>query len=321
LSIYVIFFKLLETNKIMNKKGIIFSIQRFSIYNGPGIRTAVFLKGCPLRCLWCSNPEGINPNLQIIFRRENCTNCGECVSACPFGAITMSKEKKIKIDYKHCNLCMKCVDACGYRRALEKVGEEITAEEVVKEVMKDIPFFKNSNGGITLTGGEPLFQIDFAKEILKICKEKSIHTTLDTSGYTKLSDVEKVIDFVDLVLLDIKHMDSHIHKKFCGKPNEVILENAKWLAKNTKVRISFPLIPGFNDSDENIKKVAEFAAQLKVEVIDIEPLHKLAEIKYKDLGMESPFRLWKKISDEEVAKVREIIESYGLKTTKGRTIL
>lgn len=299
-------------------KGIITNIQRLTIHDGPGIRTTVFLKGCPLRCVWCDNPETWYEHPEIFFYEVKCVECGRCVKACPLGIVTMDKSGKI--DRTKCILCMKCVEACLYG-ALQKVGEEVTAEYVVNEVAKDSLFYRNSGGGVTLSGGEPLYQPVFTAEVFKLCKEKFIHTALDTSGYAGREAVRQVLRYTDLVLFDIKHMDAEKHKKYTGVTNELILENAEFIAGKVETRIGIPLIPGFNDSEDNLKKTAEFAASIGVKWIDLMPIHKVGAQKYKFLGLESPYSRWEKIPDERVGEIRKLIESFGLKTTIGRSVL
>ena len=184
------------------KKGLIFNIQRFSVHDGPGIRTTVFMKGCPLTCLWCSNPESqaFFPNL--VVRDMNCRGCGECLEACTDGAITMTEEQGRKIDWEKCNQCLVCTDSCIYD-SLSISGSYMEVEEVLHEVMRDEAFYKNSGGGITVSGGEPLSQSEFVTNLLEACKREGLHTAIDTTGYAPWEKIEKVLRFVDLALFDI----------------------------------------------------------------------------------------------------------------------
>ena len=298
-------------------KGLVANIQKFSTHDGPGIRTTVFVQHCPLRCRWCDNPETWESYAQVMCIPVRCVECGECVPVCPEGAISLSKESKIIIDRQRCNSCLKCVEVCKYD-ALRRTGMEMTPEEVLKVVGEDAIFYQTSGGGMTISGGEPLLQPDFVGEVFRLCKQEGIHTALDTSGFAQPEAVEKVLEYVDLVLLDIKHMDSVEHVKWCGVPNELILKNAELMVKECEVRISFPLVKGVNDSEKNLIETAEFARALGVKAIDVEPFHKLAAQKYKFLGIESPFNDLEKFSDEEVERVRRKFESYGLETTQGR---
>ena len=301
----------------MQTTGIITEIKRYAIHDGPGIRTTIFVKGCPLRCTWCSSPETWEPYPQIYFKAISCKEFGDCIKACPVDAITMNKN--YKIDRDRCTLCIKCVEACN-SGALVTVGRIVTSEDVVREIEKDIVFYKKSGGGATISGGEPLFQPHFVSRILKLCHKKGIHTVLDSSGYAKPEHVKQVLENVDLVLLDLKHMDPIMHKDYTGVSNELIIENAKLMAKKCKMRISLPLIKGINDSEENIKKTIEFTKSLGIECIDVEPFHALGESKYEMLGMKNPFHDFEEVSSQEVNKVIEIIQSAGLRATRGRTM-
>jgi pyruvate formate lyase activating enzyme len=297
--------------------GVITEMKRYAIHDGPGIRTTLFVKGCPLRCKWCSNPEAWEPYPQIYFKANLCKGYGKCGEVCSVGAVSMNK--KNKINRKLCTLCMKCVEACPYG-ALAIVGKKVTTKEIVKEVAKDKIFYEKSGGGVTISGGEPLFQPNFVSKIFELCHKKGISTALDTCGYADPKVIEYVLKHVDLVLLDLKHMDPLVHKKLTGASNELILKNAKLMASKCNTRISLPLIKGINDSEENIRNTIEFVASLNLEYIDVEPFHKLGRSKYKMLGMKDPFSNFKDVPSEEADKVIEMIESYGLKATKGRTM-
>ena len=295
-------------------RGIITEIRSFTTHDGPGIRTTVFVKGCPLRCRWCANPETWVKSPQIFFRAKKCRGDGECYKVCPEGAILMGERR---IDREKCTGCMQCVDACPYG-GLEKIGMEMTAVEVAEKVAADKPFFDNSGGGVTVSGGEPLSQARFTAEVMRICHEKGIHTCLDTSGYAPPESLLQVLEHTDLVFLDIKLMDAEKHRKWTGVSNDQILENARIIAEKCQLRISIPLVTGVNDDAINIRALAEFAQSLGVEFIDVEPFHKLGESKYLALDMESPYSQFSEIPEEKVEEVNTIIGSYGLKTTKGR---
>jgi len=294
---------------------IVTEIKRFATHDGPGIRTTIFVKGCPLSCKWCSNPETHKPYPEIYFIAEKCKECAECTKVCPEDAISMDKAHKI--DRQKCTLCMLCVEACEYG-ALETVGREMTPEEVAEKIAEDYPFYANSGGGMTICGGEPLYYPDFTSRLLEICHEKNISTVLDTSGYAKPEDVKRVIKHVDIALLDIKHMSPIKHKQWTGVSNELILKNAELMASRCNVRVSLPLVSGINDSEENVKQTIEFTASLGIKYIDVIPLHKLGESKYQFLGLKSPFSNFRKVPDEQVDDVVKMIESYGLTATIGR---
>lgn len=301
--------------KILEEKtGVITEIKKFATHDGPGIRTTIFLKGCPLRCKWCSNPETQQPYSQLYYISKRCKGYGACQNTCPVDAISMDKDNKI--NREKCSLCMQCVEACP-SGAFKKVGRELTTAEVMKEIIKDIPFYRDA-GGVTVSGGEPFFQPDFAIDLLKKCHKEGISTVIDTSGYANKEDVEEVLKYTDLILLDIKHLDPDKHKEGTGVSNEIILENAKRMAQKTKVRISLPLIPEFNDSREHLKEVADFVKSIGIEWIDINPLHTLGADKYKCLSLESPYVQFKPISNEKIKEAIEIMKSFDLKTTVGR---
>lgn len=292
-------------------------MKKYAVYDGPGIRTTIFAKGCPLRCSWCSNPETWTLHPQIYFKAEKCREYADCVEVCPVNAVTMDNNNKV--DRKKCTHCMKCVEECG-SGALTVVGEKVSPGEVMEEIEKDIVFYRRSGGGVTISGGEPLFQPHFTSKIFQLCHEENIHSVLDTSGYGDPEDVKRVLRYTDLVLLDIKHMDPETHKEHTGVSNRRILKNAELMTNESEVRISLPLVGNFNNSKENIKKTIEFASSLGVEYIDVEPFHKLGEKKYEMLGIESRFPDFEEISAQEVNEVLEMIRSKGLKATKNRTM-
>jgi pyruvate formate lyase activating enzyme len=256
--------------------GVIFDIQRFSLHDGPGIRTTVFFKGCPLKCLWCHNPESINPDIELAFYTHKCINCGSCVRVCPTGALQNDDLKGKKYDREICQFCWKCAEACP-GEALKVQGKRYTVEEVLTEVLRDLPFYKQSGGGVTLSGGEPTFQFDFCLALLEACKEDNISTALDTSGFVLWERLERLLPFVDIFLYDIKHMDSEEHKRLTGVPNEVILENLLKLDKAGKpIEIRIPIIPSYNDSEKNIEAVSNFIKGLKsIKGVRLLPYHKL----------------------------------------------
>jgi len=297
--------------------GTITEVKTLATHDGPGIRTTVFMKGCPLNCIWCCNPENKEQNIQLYFISKHCKECEKCIEACKENAIRIQKDKKI--DRNHCTLCMECVVSCRYG-ALQKVGRKVGAEELCTEISKDSPFYKRSGGGVTLSGGEPLLQPNFAAELFRLCHQKGIHTVLDTCGYAAKEAVQKVIAHTDLVLFDIKHMNPDIHKKFTGVSCEPILENARYMAGKCDIRISLPLIPGINDSEENIKQTVQFASSIGVEFIDIVPYHQLGICKYEFLGLEPPILKKIQIPDKKLEEIIGIIKSHGLKATKGRLI-
>jgi pyruvate formate lyase activating enzyme len=296
-------------------KGLIFDIQRYSIHDGPGIRTLVFMKGCPLSCLWCCNPESESPSQEIMVTPTKCIGCGRCVEVCPTGAA----KKKDPLEARElCIVCGSCVETCP-STARQLVGHYMSLDEVIEEVEKDLLFYQHSGGGITVTGGEPLMQADFVRMLLKSCEEKGIHTALETCGYAKWEDFKKVLEYVDLMLYDIKYMDSGRHRELTGAGNELILQNAKKVAKLGKdMIIRVPVIPDCNDSLENMEAIAEFArTSREIQEVHLLPYHRLGESKYDRLGKDYRLKGVKPLDKESLSKQKKIIESYNLKVQVG----
>lgn len=297
------------------EKALIFNIQRFSIHDGPGIRTTVFFKGCPLRCLWCSNPESQNFYPEIMVRSKLCIKLNKCVEVCPVGAIKINDA--IKIDRDKCTLCMECVKVCS-AHALEVSGVYMTVDEVFKEVEKDRLFYINSGGGVTASGGEPLLQWKFVYRLFEKCKKEGISTALDTCGYAQWNVLEKVLEVTDLVLYDVKHLDSKTHMEQTGVSNDLILENLRLTVKKTKTWIRVPIIPGFNDSREHTRKIGELASKLHVDKVSLLPYHEYGVQKYEMLGRSYPLRNMPKLNGEYVKELKELIELFGVKVDIGK---
>jgi pyruvate formate lyase activating enzyme len=299
-------------------KGLIYDIQRFAIHDGPGIRTLVYMKGCPLKCLWCSTPQTQKFSPEILYIETNCKKCQSCVDECPKKAIIFSDKEKINIDIKLCNTCGQCIDVCP-NQALKLIGTEITVEKLYQDVMKDNPFYRRSKGGVTIGGGEPTMQHEFVRELLKKCKESYVHTAMETCGYVKWEDLEKVLDYIDLLYFDIKHMDPRIHKELTGVTNELILENAIKASKIGPIIIRIPLIPGHNDSEENLINTAKFATELGENLLRIEllPYHKFGTRTYDQLGRNYELKGLESPSKEYMIKLKKLIESSGIKVQIG----
>lgn len=296
-----------------NQTGTVFNIQKFSIHDGPGIRTTVFMKGCPLKCKWCSNPESINPDPEIMACDRKCMHCGKCKEVCPEDAI-IAIEGTERIDFSKCNYCMECVKVC-HSKALEPTGRYMSVNEVLEEVAKDSIFYRNSGGGVTLSGGEPLFQSRFTGDLLKRCKEKGFHIALDTTGYAPWKVMDDVLQYVDLILYDIKHMDDRSHIEGTGVSNTKILENLEKTASRVKTWIRFPVIPGFNDSPKNVEEVAFLASTLGVEKVSLLPYHEWGKHKYESLGKSYLFPFHGEISEERLEEIKTVFKEKGVLTT------
>jgi len=298
-------------------EGLVFSIQRYSIQDGPGIRTTIFLKGCPLKCKWCSNPESQNPYPEIMVRRARCNGCGKCLDVCDCGAITVD-EGGLRVDRSTCDLCMKCVDVCP-TDAIEITGKNITLEEAIEECSKDELFYRNSGGGVTLSGGEPLDQPEFALNLLKECKERSLSTALDTCGYASWEVLDRVLEYTDLVLFDIKHLDAEIHRKGTGLGNQLILENLRRIvdAGRTRVWLRVPIIPNYNDSEQYIERLARAITKMPAEKISLLAYHEWGKPKYEFLGRDYPLDGSVPPSEDRLRTLQDIMQSKGLQVTIG----
>ena len=295
--------------------GVVFSIQRFSLQDGPGIRTTVFLKGCPLRCQWCSNPESQNPHPEIMYRSQQCQKCGTCAEVCEIGAITLTDDVP-GLDRDTCTLCMACVEACP-SGALEISGKRMTLEEVVDEACRDELFYTNSGGGVTLSGGEPLSQPEFAVRFLQECGDRSIHTALDTSGHAPWQIMERVLEHVDLVLFDLKHLSPDSHMKGTQAKNDLILENLRKTLDSgeTRVWIRIPVIPGYNDTGPYLQELALAVGEMRAEKVSLLGYHEWGRSKYEALGRKYPCDEVRALSEARLELARRTMESQGIEVT------
>lgn len=301
--------------------GLIFDIRKFSLHDGPGIRTTVFFKGCPLTCWWCHNPESQFPGPEMMLWESRCIRCGACVTTCAVEAITSSGENgslRYITDRDTCTVCGSCEAVCA-ADAREMIGRRMTVSEVMAEIERDAVFFEESGGGVTFSGGEPLAQRSFLSDLLRACKEREIHTAVDTSGYTPWKALDSIRDNTDLFLYDLKLMDDARHRQFTGAPNGLILHNLRALSeRNHRIIIRVPVIPGINDDAANLHALAEFAADLPhLERVDLLPYHASAQGKYERLGR--PYHLPDTLtpSDERMDEIKDLLEQYDLNVTIG----
>jgi len=290
----------------------VFNIQRYSIDDGPGIRTTVFMKGCPLKCLWCSNPESQNPWPELTHRDSVCSRCGRCMEVCDTGAVSVD-DRGVHIDRKSCIRCGKCVSVC-LPEALRFVGREMSVDVVFEEILRDMDYYRHSGGGITVSGGEALFQPDFTEALLKRCRGAGMHTCIDTSGHGDTSALDKILPYTSLVLFDLKHADSDKHRELTGRGNELILKNLALIAdRGVPVIIRVPVIPGCNDADEEIAAIARIVAEMTPSApVNLMPYHKYGTGKYKMLDLEYKLGELARPTDAKLQRAKQIFKSLGL---------
>ena len=269
-------------------KGRIFDIQRFSIHDGPGIRTTVFLKGCQLRCLWCGNPESISPKPQLSYLADKCIACGDCIKACPQGALSADRRGKATLDRSRCTNCGACAPGCD-PKALEMVGRDVTVDEVLRVVLSDRDYYAASGGGMTLSGGDPLFQPEFAESLLYDAKVQELHCAVETAGMADWSVFERLLSLVDLWLYDFKETDPLLHAKFTGFGNSRILANLRRLhGAGSKILLRCPMIPQHNARKDHLDGIVALARELpKLEGVELLPYYDLWRAKLKRFGLAS----------------------------------
>ena len=296
---------------VTHKTGYIASIKRYMIHDGPGIRTVIFMKGCPLRCLWCSSPQTWRIEPSVIFVKSRCIGCGQCVEKCPDNAIHDSEGLKV-IDHSACSLCGICTDVCP-TEAMKFDGSLMTVSDVMEIIEKDRAFYDKSGGGVTFSGGEPSYQWEFLHEMLRNCKGAAIHTALETTGHMEWTIFEQLLPFVDLLLYDVKHTESETHEKLTGKPNHIIQENLKRIAgrKSPPIEIHFPVIPGCNDSQSNIDALLDIMKSLGLRKIDLFPFHLLGSHEYEELGIDYAMKNRTVPTDRDIGRIKKYITSHG----------
>lgn len=306
----------------MSQQGIIFNIQRFTIHDGPGMRTELFLKGCPLRCEWCSNPESWTVGIQLGVYKSKCIShkkCGLCVEAChDVGILNFSRGKLSFIDRSRCTNCLHCYDACP-SDAIKQWGRSMSVEDCMKEIRKDKGYYDRSGGGVTVSGGDPLLQSDFVAELFKACKDEGINTCLESTFYADFKEVEKILPYTDIIISDIKHMDTNIHKKYTGVNNDRILTNLKKLtSENRELILRIPIIPNVNDDMDNIKSTADFIkGELHggVRTLQLLSFMRLGEEKYASLGL--PYKMEnvkvsRKSFQKHISEIADYFNSRGI---------
>ena len=305
----------MSDNNVIERKAFIFNKQKYNMYDGPGVRTLVFFKGCPLRCKWCSNPEGLERKYQIMFKPTTCVSCGSCVPVCPQKIHSISSSGEHIIDRSiDCIGCGQCVEAC-VPDALKVAGEQVPISELLEYVEQDRAFYDQSGGGVTLGGGEVTAQPEAAINLLQACKQEGLHTAIETCGYTKKETILRFAEYVDLFLFDLKHIDPDRHFELTGVRNEMILENLEELImKRNHVKVRMPMLKGINDSEAEIRGVIEFLKPFRefknFEGIDLLPYHKLGVNKYVQLGMDYPIEGDPSLDDADLDRIEGWIREY-----------
>lgn len=299
---------------LSNPEGLIFDIKRFSVHDGPGVRTTVFLKGCKLRCMWCDNPESINPKPEILLYAGKCIGCGTCFKVCPNRAHRIDASGKRTFIRNLCDLCGRCIESC-YSEALMMAGRKVSVDDVMAVVREDAKFYKISGGGVTLSGGEPLLQSEFSMAILKQCKTEGFHTAIETSGNVAWEAIEQVLPYVDMWLYDFKHISSQFHKRYTGVSNRLILNNLRRLSNyDISIEIHMPIIPTINDSRKTIEATARLFKSLNnIMAVKLIPYHRLAGSKYQSLGRKNTMPNQTSPSKSRLREIARWIRKYDLK--------
>lgn len=291
---------------------LVFSIKKFAVHDGDGIRTTVFLKGCPLTCKWCHNPEGISRKKELLYMQDKCIGCGECVEVCEYNAHVI-KDGIHTFDRSRCLGCGRCADVC-LLDAVKLCGKEMTAEEVAEQVMQDVDFYRASGGGVTISGGECLLYADFCAEVFKILKQNDVNCMIDTSGYVSRESIDKVLPYTSMFLYDIKHTDEKKHMEFTGVSNKPIFENLAYInSKGTAVEIRIPLIPTFNDAAA--EEIGEFLSEFKcIKRVRVLPYNNLIGSKYEALSKKCTVLDIPVPDEDDVRKFENTLKNFGLNT-------
>jgi pyruvate formate lyase activating enzyme len=297
----------------LTESAVVFDLQKFSVHDGPGIRTLIFFKGCPLRCAWCSNPESQSAKPEMVFFPNDCIGCLNCMAACEHGACRVDENGGLRFDHSLCIDCGACVETC-YAGARVLLGRSATVEDVLCEVRKDLVFYRNSGGGVTLGGGEPAVWSRFAAQLLRALKAEGIHTAIETCGHFPYAEIERLLPHLDLVMYDVKHMDPAQHERYTGATNETILANFERLAaEDVEIVVRIPVVPGVNDDVENIERTADFVAARRIAAaIELLPYHRFAQDKYVRLGREYDFPGLLPPEDRHMEELAALVRSRAL---------
>lgn len=292
-------------------KGLIFNIQKFSIHDGPGIRTTIFLKGCPLRCKWCANPESQSANVQILWDQKKCVHCLQCVKSCMHQAISC-REGEIHIDEELCQGCLNCVSTC-LQSALSNEGETKEIEEIVRIALQDKDFYEESGGGITISGGEGMSQPDFLKELVKELKKHNLHLAIETTGYIPKETFHELAPLFDLLLFDVKHYDTNRHFEGTGVHNEQIINNLKWaFHQGLEILPRIPVIPSFNDSIQDAAGLASLLTEIGLKKVQLLPFHQFGERKYEMMHKEYAYKNVRALQKEDLTEYQNEFIKKGL---------
>lgn len=298
--------------------GLLMDVKKFAVHDGPGIRTTLFLKGCSLRCIWCHNPEGISPRAEMAFYQHKCLSCGECARVCPTGASRMDAGAGHVFERDQCISCGACEAAC-LGEAMKRFGRSVSVEEALSIALEDRAFYAHSEGGVTVSGGEPLLQAAFVRALFERLKKEDIHTAVDTCGNVPWSAFEAVLPFADMFLFDVKHIDSDAHKALTGAGNERILDNLMRLsASGARIEIRMPLVPGCNDAPDVLDGIGDLLGSLHIETMRVLPYHSMARSKYAALGLKDTMPDVDSPDDEQLAQAVERLHAHGVNAVSGR---